>query len=137
MADLLQDIAEYLDYQEVKNEEGIFLDFTPDEPDSVVVLYEYEGSATTPGTEGVVRRFQVTVRSEADKPDDARQKAWEVFNTLDRLDKVFDLREVDDEEFESQRWGVLSALQTPHKIKVDENGRTIYGFNMTMVTHRD
>ncbi len=137
MADLLLDLINYLESLVIVAGDGIdsFRDFMPDEPDKLVVLNEYAGSGTQTGAAGVSRSVQVMVRASPDDPEWAKNKAWEIFNVLDTPeDRVLDTREhiVPD-----VRWAVIVARQTPFKIKVDENARSIYGFNLGVVTSRD
>lgn len=129
VADLLQDIAAFLQANNIISGEGVdaFLDFAPASPDNIVALYEYGG---VPGTVGSadVRNIQVMVRHE--DPSEARQKAWQIFNILDVPDdRIIYLT--------SSRWTIILARQTPSKIGVDEQNRSLWGFNLSITTHRD
>ncbi len=130
LGDMLLDVVNYLQSRGVVAGDGVdtYRDFTPDKPDKVVVLQEYPGLGTIQGSEGAQRNFQVAVRSAVDDPDWARLKAWEIFNVLDLPGRIID---------EGGFWGVLSGRQTPNKLRVDDNNRVVYGFNMNIVTQRD
>ncbi len=137
MADLLMDLAEYLQSSSLVLGEGtdVFCDFMPDKPDNAVFLFEYTGPETPTGTTSLVRMVQVKVRTAADTPDVARQQAWRLFNFLDNpMDRTMDRRE---ETVPKDRWAVIQAKGTPSKIETDPSKRAIYGFNVSMVTYRD
>lgn len=127
---LLLDIIEYFVANGLAQGDGIdcFRDFSPEEPSSAIVLYEYAGSPPVPYDDaGVVHRsVQVTVR-DADA-DSARQKALALFNSLDVKDNA---KRID---FTSERFGQVSLRQPPFKIKLDANHRAVYGFNMGITT---
>ena len=127
---LLLDIIEYFVTKGLAQGDGIdcFRDFSPEEPDSIIVLYEYRGSPPVPYDDaGVVHRsVQVTVRDF--DADTARQKALDLFNSLDIKDVA---KRVD---FTPERFAQVSLRQPPFKIKLDDNHRAIYGFNMGVTT---
>lgn len=125
---LLLDIVEYFVSNGLAEGDGedCFRDFSPEEPDDVIVLYEYAGSPPVDFDEIVHRSVQVTVRSK--DPDVARNKAlalYEILHVEDVSKRV---------DFTESRWGQVSLRQTPFKIKIDENGRAVYGFNMGVTT---
>lgn len=125
---LLLDIINYLVSNEVAVGDGIdcFRDYSPESPDSVIVLYEYSGGASVAFDDTTQRSIQVTVRSS--DPDYARDKAIEIFN-------LFRVKECAKRvDFTATRWGQVTLRNTPFKIKVDENDRFIYGFNMGVLT---
>jgi len=125
---LLLDIVEYLADNNVAIGDGIdcFRDYSPEDPDNVIVLYEYRGSASVSFDDTTQRAVQVTVRSS--DPDYARDKAIEIFN-------LFKVKECAKRvDFTADRWGQVTLRNTPFKIKVDENDRFIYGFNMGILT---
>jgi hypothetical protein len=125
---LLLDIVEYLVDNNVAVGDGIdcFRDYSPEDPDNVIVLYEYRGSTSVPFDDTTQRAVQVTVRSS--DPDYARDKAIEIFN-------LFKVKECAKRvDFTTDRWGQVTLRNTPFKIKVDENDRFIYGFNMGVLT---
>ena len=142
MPDLLLDVIEYLQYEGIVqgDADDCYRDHMPEEPDKIISFREIsDGDATGAGRSGIHRMFQVAVRSSLDHPEWARDKIWDIFNVLDTPDRVLDMREIDDENevYESDRWGVVEAIGTPARIKVDENGRSIYSFNVSIVTSRD
>lgn len=123
---LLLDIALYLINNGVAQEDGvdIFRDFSPEEPDNVIVLYEYKGSDIVPYEEKVHRSVQVSVRDI--DADIAREKALSIFKLLQSDTHVV--------HFTNDRWGQVYLRQTPFKIKIDNNARTVYGFNVGITT---
>ena len=125
---LLLDIVEYFVSNGLADGDGedCFRDFSPEEPDDVIVLYEYIGSPAVDFDEIVHRSVQVTVRSK--DPDVARDKALALYKILYVEDGS---RRVD---FTKSRWGQVSLRQPPFKIKIDENDRIVYGFNMGITT---
>lgn len=125
---LLLDIISYFVSKGLAEGDGIdcFRDFSPEEPDDVIVLYEYTGAPVVNFTEVVHRSVQVTVRSTS--ADSARSKALELFQSLEVKDTA---RRVD---FTKERFGQVSLRQPPFKIKLDENHRAVYGFNMGITT---
>ncbi|MBT9168521.1 MAG: hypothetical protein DDT19_01867 [Syntrophomonadaceae bacterium] len=137
MADLLLDLINRLRLLAIVVGDGIdsFRDFMPDAPDKLVVLSEYAGSGTQTGAAGVARSVQVMVRTSRDDPEWAKNKAWEIFNVLDTPgDRILDTRE---HVARGTRWAVIAARQTPSRIRIDQNARSIYGFNLGVVTSRD
>lgn len=134
MTDMLLNIANYLIYQGIVQADGedIFRDYIPDSPDQVVALQEYAGDGSLPQAQGAQRRFQVAVRASREDPDWARRKAWSIYNVLDVPEGIIDARGVG-----LQLWGVMNAIQTPFKLRVDDNARILYGFNMVIITERD
>lgn len=125
---LLLDIVEYIVDNGAAVGDGIdcFRDYSPESPDSVIVLYEYRGGASVTFDDATKRSVQVTVRSS--DPDYARDKAIEIFN-------LFRVKECAERvDFTADRWGQVTLRNTPFKIKVDENDRFIYGFNMGILT---
>lgn len=130
MSDLLLDLVQYLTSEGLVQGDGVdaFRDFSPDQPDNVVVLYEYAGMPTRAGDESSDRNVQITVRNV--NPAQARQKIHQIFNLLDTpLERIHDVT--------VSRWAVMYARQTPFKLRVDEKGRHIYALNLGVTTHRD
>jgi len=136
LADMLLKVINFLAENGVVTGDAVdtYRDFTPDKPDKVVVLQEYGGLGTFQGSEGAQRRFQVSVRSSVEDPEWAKTKAWEVYNALIIPESIIDSRTWVDPD---KLWGVLSAMNTPNKLRVDENNRMVYGFNVNIVTERD
>lgn len=130
MASLLEDLTAMLVANSIGTADGVdlFRDYLPDVPYNAVVLTEYAGLPTHEGIEALVRSVQIQVRDES--PTAARIKCWQIFNLLDRpLDRIVDIT--------ATRWGIVSARQSPFKLRVDQNGHTIYAFNVGITTHTD
>lgn len=126
MNPLLLDIATYLASRGLVQGDGIdvFRDFYPEEPDDVVVLYEYKGDEVLPYEDKVNRSVQVAVRSP--DADTARTKALSIFKALQSETCLI--------YFTNDRWGQVYLRQSPFKIKIDENSRAVYGFNIGVTT---
>jgi hypothetical protein len=107
---------------------SVFKDFSPSEPDDVIILTEYAGDGTQIGVDYVVRRVQVHIRSNDYQP--ARSGIWQLYNLFDKPIERITLAN-------SGRWMVCRALQTPYRLSIDELGRTVFGFNMSIATTRD
>lgn len=136
MADLLLDLIELLTNRGIVAGDGVdcFRDYMPDEPDAVITFQEYSGNATAPHVTSVSRRVQITVRGTPQNANDARIKAWQIFNSLDQPSRILDSR---SEIPAGTRWGMLFGLQVPHKMRVDKSNRVVYGFNIALITTRD
>lgn len=135
MGDMLLAVVNYLQHEGIVAGDSIdtYRDFTPDKPDKAVILQEYPGLGTFRGAKGAHRRFQVIVRSSAEDPEWSKIKAWEVFNALNKPERVV----VDERGWGLNLWGVLEPIQVPSKLKVDYNNRVHYVFNMNIITDRD
>lgn len=126
---LLLDIVTFLTTSGVVTGDGTdaFRDFTPEEPDTAIVLIEYQGDPALPYDEGVHRSVQVISR--AKDADTARQRAVLVYKTLKAAQssdgKI---------SFTSTRWGQVYFRQTPFFFKRDGNNRTSYAFNLGITT---
>ena len=129
MNDLLLDIVTYLTNAEVVQGDGvdIFRDFSPEEPDDIVIVYEYSGDPTALHETAVHRSLQIVARSKSAVT--ARTKATTIFNLLSPESRYKNLTE--------ERWCQLYPRQTPFKIKTDGNNRHYYGFNLGITTYRD
>lgn len=126
---LLLDIVSFLTSQGIARGDGIdaFRDTIPDKPDALVALYEYAGSPQLPYESLVNRSVQVLVRDfDADM---ARVRALNIFNALKSSTAFV--------QFTPQRWGQVHLRQTPFKLRVDENDRVVYCFNMGVTTTID
>lgn len=123
---LLLDIALFLTSNGIVEGDGIdvFRDFTPESPDSVVILNEYSGDPTVPYVPLVHRSIQILSRDK--NANIARQRALKIFMLLNTDDLIIN--------FTPDRWGQVSARQPPFKIKQDDNGRVYYGFNVGITT---
>lgn len=127
--DLLKDIVQYLVTSGISVGDGIdaFRDFTPDTPDSVIIIYEYGGTPEVPQIAGIERSIQISTRDKS--ASNAKQKAWDIYKALSTEDRVLNLT-VD-------RWCMLYPRQTPFKIKVDNSERVYYGFNVGITSYID
>jgi hypothetical protein len=128
MADLLEDIALFLAASGIAPNENIFTDGRPDTIDNIVSLFEYPGPPTTGSIDILDRRVQVFVRNQSYTA--AREQAWAIFNLLDRPKN----REIRTAE---GRWMICQALQQPYKLETDSHERTVFLFNIAVVTYRD
>ena len=75
----------------------IFRDFTPEEPDDAVVLYEYAGAPHPLHESAVHRSVQVSARS-ADA-DTARHRVLQLHNALLSDNNIFNLPQADGDKF--------------------------------------
>lgn len=123
---LLLDIVTYLTAHAVVDGDGIdaFRDFTPEEPDSVVVLTEYPGSPSVPYETAVHRSVQVSVRDKS--ADRARSKALEIHKLLQSENSIV--------VFTPERWGQVTLRQTPFRLSTDTLDRVTYAFNFGITT---
>lgn len=123
---LLLDIVTYLVTNGVVQGDGVdaFRDYTPESPDSLVALHEYQGDPATPYDSNVHRSVQVSARDK--DADAARQKALEIFQLLSSENRIIN--------FTSERWGQVYLRQPPFRMKTDESDRVTYGFNVGITT---
>lgn len=129
---LLLDIALFLKAAGTVVGDGkdTFRDFIPEEPDNIVVLYEYRGDPASLFDEAVNRSVQITVRNK--KADVARQKAIEIFKALKTA-----CNEDGKLNFTNERWGQVFFRQPPFPLGRDENNRAQYAFNVGITTTID
>lgn len=122
---LLEDIKTFL----VNN--GVVVpinrDHMPDEPDTAIALYEYEGSLPSPQIAGATRPVQVVVRSK--RPTEASELSYVIMKLLRTEDGILQLTE--------DRWSAINIRQVPFKMKTDEAGRVYYCFNSYFTTYLD
>lgn len=106
----------------------IFTDFTPDEPNQVIVLNEYNGSGIATGMKNFSNRsVQVTVRATATAQ--ARLICWKIFQLFNNEEtRVIHLGE---------RMTMMYPRQTPFKMKVDAQNRVTWAFNLGVSTQLD
>lgn len=130
MGGLLLDIVRYLEAEGIVKGDGIdaFRDFEPTAPDSILVLTEYQGQGPTPYDDLVHRSVQILVRGT--DPTETRRWATEVYNSMAQ-------GRGKKKKFTQDRWGQVYLRQPPFKIKVDEQGRSYYGFNVGISTYND
>lgn len=129
MATLQEDMCAYFVGKGLLEEFGIdcFEDFVPDEPNNVVVLYEYGGDSINPYTDVVHRSLQVLVRNVIQ--DDAKALANSLHKALQSDNLLV--------QFTPERFGQVYLRDMPIKLKTDENGRTYYCFNVGITTTMD
>lgn len=126
MASLLLDIGTFLTAAGYVSGDGVdfFRDFTPPEPDDVVVVHEYPGSPATPFDALVHRSLQFKVRGT--DPETVRAKALAIFTLL-----TVENRRI---TFTDDRWGLVYLRQPPFKTDVDDTHRVTYMFNAGITT---
>ena len=129
MAALLLDITSFLVDNQLAAGDGIdtFRDFVPAQPNDIIMLGEYSGDPPHPVDDAVHRSVQIACRST--DPDIAHTKAQSIFNLLRA--KQSDTLYV---QFTVDRWGQVYLRQLPFKVKIDENDRTYYAFNIGITT---
>lgn len=129
MSDLLLDIVEHLMAKGLVVGDGIdsFRDFTPEEPDNILVVHEYSGAPTPLQDSFTHRSLQLTVRDK--NAAAAKSRCNNIFNELSPIDRYKILS--------NSRWCQLYPRQSPFKMRIDDAGRTIYGFNIGVTTERD
>ena len=126
---LLLDMVTFLTDNGVVEGDGVdaFRDFTPEAPDSIVVLHEYRGDPAVPYEPSVHRSVQISVRDK--NADVARQKALSIFKLLTSDNLIV--------HFTPTRWGQVHLRQTPFKLDQDKNDRVTYAFNIGVTTTVD
>ncbi len=123
MGDLLEDVIQYIIDAGLATEKDvdIFKDYSPKEPDSCTIVYEYNGSVPAMFTHTSVRSVQITSRAKSAK--NAKLKSWQIYTALYKEDLNITL-------------GVHKALialrNTPIKIDVDEKNRYLWAFNVAI-----
>lgn len=127
MNDLLKDFESYFTSLDVIESGKFFRDTMPDMPDSLVCVFEYSGQGSIPQIQTANRSIQIAVRDK--NATVAMQKAKQLYGTLITEDGILSLTEV--------RWCMVHLRQTPFKIRVDEKGRSYYGFNVGVTTYID
>lgn len=130
MTNLLTELAAYLKVKALVTGYGIdtFVDFEPDLPDDIVVIAEYAGMPSQTGITVARRSIQITTRSAS--PDDARAKAWDIYNLIDTPDdRICHLN--------AERVCIFHPRQVPFKMRVDKSNRFVWGFNMGVITIND
>lgn len=126
MADLLADIAAYIVDAEV-TEVPIFTDFEPEEPDTAIIINEYQGGPQVMHTTTSQRSIQILARSKS--VQNAKNLAQLVYDLVSPTDRYLNLT--------VERWCMAYPRQTPFKIKIDESDRVYYGFNIGLTTYID
>ncbi len=125
---LLDDFKTYIINNNLQGSFETWIDTRPDQPDSVICLFEYSGDSTQTGVEALSRNIQLLVR--AFDYDECRNKINQLFNEFDQpVDRAISLT--------TSRWTLIAAKQPPFKMEVDALNRQVMVFNMIVVTHRD
>jgi len=131
MANLLLDLVNYIIAQGLATTGGqdILYNDMPDSPNNLISLLEYAGQSS-PISDFGLRSIQPNIRNESD--DEARVKAWALYN-------LFHPNDIEDSIIflTATRWTKISCRNEPFKLKEDESHRTIYVFNMGVLTHKD
>ncbi len=127
---LLLDVVQHLVDNGLVQGDGIdaFRDFRPEDPDHVVVLYEYQGSPRVHYEPNVNRSVQVTVRDK--DADVARQLCVQIYNLLYSQESYV-------VHFTPSRWGQVYLRQPPFRLLQDSKDRVVYGFNIGVTTLPD
>ena len=107
--------------------EDAFRDFTPEQPDNIVVFHEYSGDPVSPFTGSVHRSVQVKVRHK--NAETARTKALQVLKVF--RSETESLRV----DFSEDLWGQVYIRQSPFKLNQDEGNRVTYCFNLGITTN--
>jgi hypothetical protein len=127
MANLGEDFETFFATVGLLSDYAFGIDIMQHSPDAAISIYEYAGGGSAPQTAGAVRSIQVVVRST--EPLQAKVKADALYHSLDSDDGIVNLTE--------ERWGAVTLLQTPFKMRVDEKDRVYYGFNLSITTYID
>ena len=132
LAELIRDVANYIINNSLATSIGadIFLDNKPDQPDSLISIFEYAGTPTTTGVSALDRRIQILVRNKSYSV--ARSKAWAIFNLLDKSEG-----KGEGIILTQNRVSVINALQQPFKLETDVNERSVFICNYAIATTRD
>lgn len=125
MSDLLLDLKEYIMANTAATD--VFIDFEPEAPDSIVVLNEYRGGIPPLNDVAIARSVQILARGET--PEEARTMCKNIFKALDKADRYVELT--------AARWSLVYPRQFPFKIKIDNNNRVYYGFNVSITSTKD
>jgi len=129
LAELLLDVKNYLVAQIGSLTSAmVFRDYSPADGILVVVLQEYQGAPATLGETVAHRSVQVTARSK--DLVIAKNMAWAMYRALQEPETL-------KVQFTVGRWGLVYLRQTPYKMRIDEFGRVVYGFNMGVTTAND
>lgn len=123
---LLDDIASYLQQQGITD---IYKGYMPDQPDNVVVLFEYAGEAPelVMGGDNTTERpgLQVRVRDKSYPAGRARIQA--VVDALHGLSNVV---------LGNKRYLLIRANQSPASLGLDGNNRSEFVVNFSVIKER-
>lgn len=133
MASILEDIGSYFKTKALITDDGVdyFRDQIPDSPDKAVACFQYGGSSDTFGDASMLVAVQVNVREVTYSK--ARKLIYSLYNAVqvpaDADSQIIQLT--------ANRYALIETLQPPFKTELDEKNRTIFKFNMNVVTVRD
>ena len=131
MENLLLDVIEYMIAQGVVTGANIdtFTDYLPDTPHNAIGLYEYAG---TPAFIGDFANRSISVQVRNKSHENGRVKIQSIYN-------LFHKEEMEDSiiMLTATRWSIIHCRSTPSKLRVDESKRTIFVFNMGVLTSKD
>lgn len=128
MGDLLDDIINFIiaaKYATVKDVD-IFKDYSPLSPDTCTSVYEYNGSGPGDFTDMSVRSIQVVCRAKSSAS--AKIANWNICKSLYSDDGFITI---------GSRKCIIAIRNTPIKIDVDEQERTLWAFNFALTTNFD
>lgn len=120
---LLADFETYLKSNNVLD--VLYQDFMPDTPVTVASIYEYSGNTPEPQVAGATRSLQVVTRDTS--PDVSRQHCFDIYKALQTEDGIINLT--------PDRWCGIYLKQPPFKLKMDQQGRVLYVFNLIVTTY--
>ena len=127
MADLLQDLLDYIDTADLSLGVTYFKDFIPDTPANVLSVIEYAGLPGGTGIDAQVRSVQVNVRNE--DYSTARAGINAIYALMQQVDPILQLT--------IDRWVICSPRQTPFLSNRDVKGRVTFTFNVGFTTYSD
>ena len=134
MSQLVEDFGNYLIDNSIGSAIGtdVFTDYEPDSPDVIIAIIEYGGGRAQVNVESMDRRLQVRVRG---TNTSARATIHAIYNLIISDMKTEDgIVYLDDPPV---RFAIMTPMDTPSKLKVDEKGRVIYTFNLEITTTQD
>lgn len=106
----------------------VFLQKRPLTPNQVITLIEYGGGAGQLFVGSMDRKIQITVRGTVSY---AEAKAFAIYKLiLNQTEAIVYLTG-------GERFAIMSLLDTPRKIGEEEDGTSIFGFNLGITTQPD
>lgn len=126
---LVKDIAEYLQSNGVGQlAKDIFLMNRPDQPDNIVVLFPTGGFQQKLPIEDVQMTAQILVRDKS--PQTGYGRIWRIYKLLDGGKNRHVVAP-------SGRQMIINAMQQPIFLDRDANERSLFVFNISILTNRD
>jgi hypothetical protein len=110
----------------VQKDVDIFKDYSPENPDTCIIVYEYNGSPIGIFTDLSVRSVQIVVRNKIGQ--EAKKLADQVLKLFNPETGIMLIQ---------SRTCVIANRNTPIKIGVDEHDRKLYAFNLGITTNLD